>query len=122
MQAEIMLPHRETAGSDDGAGDPRGDRGVGISDNVAGGVGRRMGKGGVCCFACPASGHCFSGGVDVCRGESGTATVRSGGVHSISLQSDVRLSARDMVVVFRALQQGIESKSRHTVVVAHHCS
>ncbi len=116
------MPHRETAGSGDGAGagHPRGDSGVGIGDDVAGGVGRRLGKGGVCCFVSLANGYGFGGGVVVCCGESrgsvnGTASVRSGGVHSVRLQSDISLSAGNMVVAFRALQQGIGSESRHTV-------
>ncbi len=112
------MPHRETAGSGDGAGagHPRGDSGVGIGDDVAGGVGRRLGKGGVCCFVCLANGYGFGGGVVVCWGSvNGTASVRSGGVHSVRLQSDISLSAGNMVVAFRALQQGIGSESRHTV-------
>lgn len=110
------MSHRETAGSGDGAGagNPRGDSGVGIGDDVAGGVGRRVGKGGVRCFVCLADGHGFGGGVVVCCGESrGTASVRSGGVHSVRLQSDISLSAGNVVGAFRALQQVVGSKSRH---------
>ena len=112
------MPHRQTAGSGDGAGDPRGDSGVGIGDDVAGGVGRRVGKGGVRCFVCLADGHGFGGGVVVCCGESrgsvnGTASVRSGGVHSVRLQSDISLSAGNVVGAFSALQQVIGSKSRY---------